>query len=219
MSDTDFIRLKNFVESVSAAGQQRLPPEPRLSEQLGVTRGRLRTLLQRLESEGLIWRHVGKGTFVGTRQTVPPDEAWSASVSMDDWMDARLLLEPQLAAHAALHSTQADIGKLEDCFSAMQDASDYPSWKHLDDRLHRLVAEATHNMLLLSLYDALRLQGKVTLSERMQRVFGIEHGPRKAATDEHGALLAALRQHDPAAAEQTMRDHLNSVRQKLFGMR
>src|SRR6187551_3558999 len=42
----------------------RLPPEHELGEMLGVSRGTLRTALQRLESSGEIVRRQGSGTFV-----------------------------------------------------------------------------------------------------------------------------------------------------------
>lgn len=44
----------------------RLPPEHDLSAMLGVSRGTLRTALQRLEASGDIVRRQGSGTFVGT---------------------------------------------------------------------------------------------------------------------------------------------------------
>ena len=72
MSDQDLVRLRALLDETIERGEERLPPEPRLSEELGVTRGRLRTLLRHLENEGAIWRHVGKGTSVSyTHLTLP----------------------------------------------------------------------------------------------------------------------------------------------------
>lgn len=49
----------------------RLPPEHEVAAMLGVSRGTLRSALQRLEESGEIVRHQGSGTFVG-RLAVPP---------------------------------------------------------------------------------------------------------------------------------------------------
>src|SRR5918992_883286 len=44
---------------------ERLPPEQELSAHLGISRGTLRTALQRLEETGEIVRRQGGGTYVG----------------------------------------------------------------------------------------------------------------------------------------------------------
>lgn len=218
--EDDVTRLRDYVEEcVAKGGDMRLPPEPKLSEALGVTRGRLRTLLKRLEEEGLIWRHVGKGTFVGPRQIEPDDESWSSSISVDDLMDARLVLEPQLAAQAAVHATPADIAAMDECLADMASIGPFMAWKRLDERLHRLIAEATHNVLLLMLYETMRKQLRINLDARMEEVFNHIAGPRHATDDEHRLLVDTIRAHNPATAEQLMRDHLRSVRTRLFGLR
>ena len=51
----------------------KLPSERALAEELGITRPLLRKALSKLEAENLIWRHIGKGTFVGTRPVEDQD--------------------------------------------------------------------------------------------------------------------------------------------------
>jgi len=218
VTDTDLARLRTFLDETAQRGEERLPPEPRLSEALGVSRGRLRTLLNKLEEEGAIWRHVGKGTFVGPRQLIDGSVS-SASFSVDDIFHARLVLEPQLAAEAAVHATVEDIELMATCLDEMRQAGSLLQWKRLDERLHRLIAQATHNVLLLTLYDTLRAQMKSTLDRRIEQVFGAEPGPKDDTDSEHLRIVDAIRDHDPVAAEANMNRHLRSVRGKLFGLR
>ena len=83
--------------------QGRLPPERELAVELQVGRSTLRKALEVLEAEGQIWRHVGQGTFVGRRpapgQTGPLLNL--GKVSPKELLDARLILEPAIAACAA----------------------------------------------------------------------------------------------------------------------
>ena len=220
MIEDDVARLRQYIENRAAGGEdRRLPPEPKLGDALGFSRGRLRTVLKRLEDEGLIWRHVGKGTFIGPRQVKLDDDNWSTSISVDDLMDARLVLEPQLAAQAAVHATPADIAAMDQCLAEMAGDGPFIPWKRLDERLHRTLAEATHNVLLLLLYDTLRQQLRNSLDTRMEAVFGPITGTRHDTDAEHRLLVDAVRAHDPTRAEQLMRDHLRSVRTRLFGLR
>lgn len=214
----DMTRLRAYIDSAAERGETQLPPEPRLSEALDVSRGRLRTLLKRVEDEGLIWRHVGKGTFIGPRSTTPAILGWAADISLADLMQARQLLEPKLAAHAALAARTTDIAAMEKCLADMDRSQSYAQWKLLDERLHRLIAEATHNPLIVLLYDTLRTNGRQGLDTRLAQVFGQQIAPH-ATTEQHRDLVAAIASHDPVAAENQMSQHLAFVRDCLFGLR
>lgn len=218
MPATELERLRTLLDETIGRGETRLPPEPRLSEDLGVTRGRLRTLLRQLEQEGAIWRHVGKGTFIGSRE-MPGPSPISASFSVGDIFDARIAFEPQLAAAAAMHATSNDIAAMDACLAQMRAPTSFSHWKRLDEQLHREIAKAAHNVLMLTLYDSLRAQTKVTLEQRLEHVFGSETGPKADTDSEHHVLVEAIRGHDPIGAEAAMRGHLRSVRDKLFGLR
>jgi DNA-binding GntR family transcriptional regulator len=60
---------------------ERLPPEQELSAHLGISRGTLRTALQRLEDSGEIVRRQGSGTYVGRAASTALDEGLEKLVS------------------------------------------------------------------------------------------------------------------------------------------
>lgn len=220
MSETsdDLSRIRAYIDEVALEGAGQLPPEPKLAAIVNVSRGRLRTLLKTLETEGVIWRHVGKGTFVGPRVVDPASQGWSVGISLGEIMDARHLLEPAMAAQAAINAKPADITAMERCMSEMWEAKSYRQWKRLDERLHRLIAEATHNSLLLLLFDTLQTHGRAGLDGRLEEVFGHDRAPDDT-TGQHQAIVSAIKAGNPDKADASMQEHLAHVRSRLFGLR
>ncbi len=60
------VQLQAYLAQIDLPSDGRLPPERELCDTLGVSRGDLRKALDVLARDGHIWRHVGKGTFVGS---------------------------------------------------------------------------------------------------------------------------------------------------------
>lgn len=218
-AESGWIQLVALIEAQERDGDLRLPPEPRLCEDIGVTRSRLRTLLKRAEDQGLIWRHVGKGTFVGARPIVREEALQDLSVSVGDLFEARALLEPQLAAQASLNATSQDIEAMEAVLATMAETRSFQEWKRLDARLHRLIATATHNPLLALLYEALHIPMRLSIEARLEEVFSAPIEPREATNGEHRKIVDAIASHRPAQADAEMRAHIQSVRDQLFDAR
>ncbi len=215
--ERDEDRLRAFVERTRALGQLRLPPEPELADKIGVTRARLRGLLKRLEAEGLIWRHVGKGTFVGERSLTSDIPLLNEVLNPAEAFEARLVLEPQLAALSAIRATTRQIDEMRQYCTAMKQLSRFEEWAVLDERLHRLVAKSAANQLLLALYDTVRESTPTGMRDRIHHLFTRQDNLH--TDDEHDAYVNAIAARDPVLAEATMRDHLRSVRKSLFGSR
>lgn len=194
----------------------RLPPERELSEMLGVSRTDLRRALGTLEEEGQLWRHVGKGTFVGARRIdVMTLGEIDRMTNPSEVMRTRLLIEPMIAREAALHATAMHVERLKACAERARAATTWRRYETADNELHRLVAEAADNRLLLSLFDALN-------AVRRAVVWGVlRSGDQRPPAghhsfEEHDRIIAAIEQRNLDAARRYMYLHLRSVEQKLI---
>src|SRR5690606_3921360 len=109
-----------------------------------------------LEAEGEIWRHVGKGTFIGARRL---DIARLAEVYREtnptEVMRMRLLIEPMIAREAALHASSNHIEALRLTIKRSEKAVTWRQYEAADNQLHRQIAEAAGNKLLLAFFDAM----------------------------------------------------------------
>ena len=212
-------QLRQFIESGDYAPGDRLPPERTLISSLGVTRNALRKGLDTLEREGAIWRHVGKGTFITTPQslvTVPGLAELSHQVTPIQMMRARLSLEPAIAREAAANASGEAVQRIMAARDRASDAATWDTYEANDDAFHRTLAEATGNVLLLSLFDHLN---QVRRAVAWQKVVRQSERPPSdhSSYREHDAIVDAIQQRNPAAAHTAMRGHLNSVSSRLYG--
>lgn len=151
------VQLQAYLSQHQPAENSRLPTERELIGILGVSRGPLRKALAILEDQGQIWRHVGKGTFVGSgpfRETVPIAEI-AARTKPAEVMRARLLLEPQFAREAALHASRDDIGVMRQSLALSRRALTWHQDETCDNLLHRQIVAASGNRVLVGLFDSL----------------------------------------------------------------
>ncbi|MEM6634627.1 MAG: FCD domain-containing protein [Pseudomonadota bacterium] len=212
--------MTDWLTQSGAAPGDRLPPERELSGRLGMSRGDLRKALMALEAEGVVERHVGRGTFLKsaseaaeTGQSVVLRLAEITSPHAA--MMARLALEPELAGHAAIHASPRHLAEARKLCDGMRTAADWASYEQLDSGFHRLIAAASGNPLLIELH---RIVDAVRISVVWSRLELPEVGPPPGyhSFDEHDDIIEALERRDRAAAHSAMRTHLKSVRATLL---
>lgn len=211
--------LSAFIEAGSFAPGDRLPPERELMVSLGMTRTTLRKALDALEHEGRIWRHVGKGTFIASQVGGARPERLkelSGQVTPVHMMRARLSLEPAIAREAAINASDAAVRKIMEARDRAVDAPSWDEYEAEDDHLHRIIAEATGNVLLLELFDQLNQVRRAVAWNTV-----IRHSSRPprdhSSFGEHERIARAIEARNPAEAHAAMRDHLGSVSARLFG--
>jgi DNA-binding FadR family transcriptional regulator len=218
-------RLRGFIEEGDYADGGKLPPERHLSDQLGVSRATLRKALDALERDGLIWRHVGKGTFVAGGTPSKPVQPGPVSATMIElgrqltpfrMMRARMAIEPAIAKEAAVNASGEALHRMRLAIDRSKDATTWKEYEVQDDLFHRSVAEASDNLLLLTLFDQLN-------DVRRAVAWGsVTRETARPSTDhssflEHDAISIAIANRDPHAAYEAMRKHLGSVARRLFG--
>jgi DNA-binding GntR family transcriptional regulator len=97
--DSAEVALRRWLATGRHRSGERLPPEQELSARLGISRGTLRTALQRLEENGEIVRRQGSGTFVGQASSWALDEGLEKLVSYSEL--------------ARRHGAKLELGQLE----------------------------------------------------------------------------------------------------------
>jgi DNA-binding FadR family transcriptional regulator len=214
-------QLEAFIAEGGYGPGDRLPPERDLIARLGLGRAALRRALEHLERRGLIWRHVGKGTFVagprdGLATPADPFSEIGKQLTPFRMMRARICVEPAITREAAMNASHEGLAAIEAAMAHARAASSWSEYERQDDGFHRAIAEAADNALLLGLFDSLNaVRREVALGavERTTARPPAEH----TSFAEHEAITAAIRARDPDAAYAGMRKHLQSVAARLFG--
>lgn len=215
------LRVRDFIIGGIRSGAYRangkLPTERALSEQLGVPRSAVRDALAVLESGGAVTRIIGSGTYVREQEPKPtPAEAVPQAASPAEIMEARLLLEPQLAQLAAINADQADFALFDECIRHGDAADDFEEFEHWDAALHQAIAKSTHNRLVIELYAMVtRARDLTEWGELKRRSLSAER--REHYRREHHEIVAALQARDVVKAEKALLGHLERVRSNLLG--
>lgn len=196
----------------------RLPPERTLALELGVSRGTLRKALERLEARGRIWRHVGQGTFLGPR---PANREARLSVvseatSPHELMEMRLILEPQIARLASMRATEQEIGHMRHCVRKTGTVTESQAYELWDATLHRAVAQAAHNTLLLAVFDAVNEVRSMTEWGRLRDIVVSSRAVQRAWWRQHEQFVDAIAARDADAAEATARNHVEMVLRQMI---
>ncbi len=188
----------------------KLPPERELAKLFAVSRPTIREAITTLEVMGLVEVRPGSGVYVRD-----PDAA-TASLPEDvpgpfEILEARITLEPELAAFAANRIDDGQLEQLKELLHRFgQPGLDSDEIERIDSAFHALIAESTRNSALAGMMKWLwdvRSQSEVNV-KYYQRVR--EKGVRPAV-DDHRAITAALLARNAKGARKAMREHLENA--------
>lgn len=211
-------RLADAIAADIEAGKykvgQRLPTERELAEEMGVSRPTLREALIALEMLGMIEARHGLGIYV-TRAQMPLTAAtYDFEIGAFELIEARRLFEGEACALAAATIDDDSLAELDRLLDLMADEDELKG-EDADKEFHMVIARATGNGAIIATVENLwELRNRSPLARNiLTRARGAGLEPRIA---EHRAIIDGLKAHDPAAARQAMRDHLERVIEHLL---
>ncbi len=186
-----------------------LPTVRNLAVRFGVTPPTIREALRRLQATDAVQLRHGSGVYVGAgvlRTLMPnPNSAPIQDEQILYLIDARLAIEPSIAALAAQHRTEEHLARLESAVDIALRETVAQQGPRLN--FHRELASASGNPVLFEVVDSL-----LAVRRREQKVLrGLIHD-RTRDHDQHRAIFAAVRERDPVAATELTRQHLRELR-------
>lgn len=215
--------LKDFIEAEGLEPGDRLPPERDLALKLGLPRTALRRMLGSLEKEGRLIRHVGRGTFiagsgVGSSALRRPatNEGDTLRTYPAEVFEARLIIEPKIAALAALRATRQEVEEMQKSIargSTSESLVDFEKW---DAVFHRIIVQAARNGLLASLYEGIHAVRAGNLWGKMKEQ-SLTSERMATYIVSHQAILDAIKDRDSREAERNMYDHIIEARANILG--
>jgi len=204
--------MVNELLSLIASGgfaHDRLPPERGLSRQLGVSRSALREALAVLDHVGAIETR-GKSKYgrpaLAVAQTIAADRSVEREF-VSGPLEARRILEPEVAALAAIRASDDSLSAIRQGLRGMEDAVRRgKEGVDEDTAFHVAVARATENRTLELLVRV--------LSDSLHESRALSFGPREAletALQDHIRILEAIEAGDSHRARRAMERHLHHV--------
>ncbi len=189
----------------------RMPSERELMSALGVGRSTIREALNGLALLGVIEIRHGQGVFVaeGASRERGPEELATALAKgvTHDLLEARRIVEVEIAALAASRRKQADLRSMEKVLKAHDRAlraGDVCAEQAA--RFHLELAAAAHNEVLEGLVASI-----LPMLEQLGPELETLEGYREWEYTEHRGIYEAIRGSEPELAAERMRAHLQQM--------
>ncbi|WDY57087.1 FadR/GntR family transcriptional regulator [Pseudomonas sp. PSKL.D1] len=186
---------------------ERLPTEPVLAVEMGISRNTVREAMRVLAFSGLVEVRQGDGSYLRTSQDPLQAVQAMSRCTLEQARETRHILETEAIGLAALRRTDADLNALRDALhaSAGHFHGDINAYVACDLVFHQRLIDSAHNPALSELYRyfsgvvAAALQHNMTTVPRCQATF-----------DLHGQIVDAIEQRDAEQAKRLSRTLIES---------
>jgi DNA-binding FadR family transcriptional regulator len=209
--------IQHYIQREGLEPGDFLGREEDLAAEFGVSRPTLREALKLLASGNLIRANKGPGGGIFVALTADQGMGRSLSdaiammletraVSLQELLEARMLLEVPLSGQAAYHADPQTVSALRDALEVEREAAkgdDLDALREADATIHRLVAAMAGNRMVQAFTDWVF----EVLQPTLMAVIG-DAVVHTAVVEQHEALIAAIEKGDAPRAERAMKEHL-----------
>ncbi len=210
-------RIMEMIRSEEYPAGTRLPSEQQLAQRFEVSRNTVRGAIRSLTIFGLLRSINGSGTFVSERANVILEAQALASImahpdALLELVQARCVLEPQLAAMAARAASREEIDRLFEIVERMRGVEDHTAQINIGFSFHLELARMAHNRVLLGFYTSSAKQ----LRDMRLLGFPVPHDYARS-TEDHLRIAEAIASRDPDLSQFQMRHHITLCYQSVGG--
>jgi GntR family transcriptional repressor for pyruvate dehydrogenase complex len=206
-------QIRDLITSGQLNPGDRLPPERKLCERLGVGRTHLRDAIKKLEFYGILKTLPQSGTVVAglgltALEGLITDMLGLQGNDFKSLVETRVILETNIVQLAAEHRTDDDIREIEHALVAHRDKLQRDSDAVEEDLLfHLKIAEAGKNSVLNSLM--LIITPDIMYYFKKHEV--CSEGRAGLASEHHEVLLNHIINRDAHQAGLAMKEHLKDI--------
>ena len=198
----------------------RLLGERELASVLGVSRATLREALRTLDVLGMLKIIPGQGSFVANPSIESLASFFELMLSFrpslsEDVMELRQLLECEAVRIATIRSTPTEMATLKYMLDRMPlnlKSENFGATSDLE--FHKTIIRATHNNIIIFIYDSIEGLLKQTHIERRNRLFQIKES-RDNLLKVHLDIYTAMMEKDTDEAASKMREHFRFTNELL----
>ena len=201
--------ITQLIESGEVRLGERLPSERTLAERFEVSRTAVREAIIALEIRGIVEVRGGSGIYVCA--TKPAHFLGDAAPGPFELLGARLVIEPEVAAVAAVRAKDADLDRISAALRELRlTMHDKRANEAADRRFHVAIAEATGNCVLVQMVTGVWERTRGAMWVKLEEHF---HTPalREAAMRDHQRVFSELVARDAAQSRNAMRQHIERV--------
>ena len=206
-------QIRDLITTGQLKPGDRLPPERKLSEKLGVGRTHLRDALKKLEFYGILKTHPQSGTVVAgmglpALEGLITDMLGLRGNDFKSLVESRVILETNIAQLAAENRTEKDLHEIETALIAHRDRLKSDEHAVEEDLLfHLKIAEASKNSVLNSLM--LIITPDIMQYFKKHNVCG--EGRAEVAVKQHEKILEHIKNQDPIKVGESIKEHLRDI--------